>query len=103
MASGSSFYYSFLFLPIERRRAIMALYAFCREVDDVVDECHDISIASTKLTWWRQEIERVASGQPTHPVGFGAQKVLANNSIYPKSSYWKSSTVWRWISNNHAT
>ena len=60
-ASGSSFYYSFLFLPVERRRAIMALYAFCREVDDVVDECQDISIASTKLAWWRQEIERVAS------------------------------------------
>ena len=35
--SGSSFYYSFLFLPPERRRAITALYAFCREVDDVVD------------------------------------------------------------------
>ena len=40
-ASGSSFYYSFLFLPPERRRAITALYAFCREVDDVVDEVHD--------------------------------------------------------------
>ena len=47
-ASGSSFYYSFLFLPAERRRAIMALYAFCREVDDVVDECNDVSIASTR-------------------------------------------------------
>ncbi|MFZ1246326.1 MAG: squalene/phytoene synthase family protein, partial [Azonexus sp.] len=68
-ASGSSFYYSFLFLPAERRRAIMALYAFCREVDDVVDECNDAAIASTKLTWWRQEIERVATGQPQHPVG----------------------------------
>ncbi|HQE40870.1 MAG TPA: squalene/phytoene synthase family protein, partial [Zoogloea sp.] len=38
-ASGSSFYYSFMFLPPERRQAITALYAFCREVDDVVDEC----------------------------------------------------------------
>ena len=71
--SGSSFYYSFLFLPAGRRRAIMALYAFCREVDDVVDECNDISIASTKLAWWRQEIERVANGQPTHPVGLALQ------------------------------
>jgi len=68
-ASGSSFYYSFLFLPPERRRAIMALYAFCREVDDVVDECNDISLASTKLAWWRQEVERIAEGQPQHPVG----------------------------------
>ncbi len=72
-ASGSSFYYSFLFLPPERRRAIMALYAFCREVDDVVDECHDLSIASTKLAWWRQEVGRIASGQPQHPVGQALQ------------------------------
>ena len=71
--SGSSFYYSFLFLPAERRRAIMALYAFCREVDDVVDECQDVSLASTKLAWWRQEIGRVAEGQPQHPVGLALQ------------------------------
>ena len=72
-ASGSSFYYSFLFLPIERRRAIMALYAFCREVDDVVDECQDLALASTKLTWWRQEVKRIAEGQAQHPVGQALQ------------------------------
>lgn len=72
-ASGSSFYYSFLFLPLERRQAIMALYAFCREVDDVVDECQDPALASTKLTWWRQEVERIGSGQPQHPVGQALQ------------------------------
>jgi phytoene synthase len=81
--SGSSFYYSFLFLPIERRRAIMALYAFCHEVSEVLDKCHDISIASTKLTWWRQEIERVASGQPTHPVGL-ALKSASQQFDLPK-------------------
>ena len=74
-ASGSSFYYSFLFLPAERRRAIMALYAFCREVDDVVDECNDLSVASTKLAWWRQEVERVAEGKPQHPVGQALKQV----------------------------
>ena len=73
--SGSSFYYSFLFLPAERRRAIMALYAFCREVDDVVDECNDLSVASTKLAWWRQEVERVAEGKPQHPVGQALKQV----------------------------
>ncbi len=52
-ASGSSFYYSFLFLPLERRRAITALYAYCREVDDVVDECTDTEVARTKLAWGR--------------------------------------------------
>lgn len=66
--SGSSFYYSFLFLPAERREAITALYAFCREVDDVVDECQDPAIASTKLQWWREEIARMFSDAPQHPV-----------------------------------
>ncbi len=66
--SGSSFYYSFLFLPPNRRRAITALYAFCREVDDVVDECHDLQVAATKLAWWRKELASIDGGQPQHPV-----------------------------------
>ena len=66
--SGSSFYYSFLFLPPERRRAITALYAFCREVDDTVDECTDESIARIKLAWWRSEISNMYAGKQTHPV-----------------------------------
>ncbi|UTY59357.1 presqualene diphosphate synthase HpnD [Massilia sp. erpn] len=66
--SGSSFYYSFLFLPPERRRAITALYAFCREVDDTVDECSDESLARVKLGWWRKEIAGMYEGQHTHPV-----------------------------------
>ncbi len=66
--SGSSFYYSFLFLPRERRRAITALYAFCREVDDVVDECNDASLARAKLDWWRGEIAKLFAGEPQHPV-----------------------------------
>ena len=44
-ASGSSFYYSFVFLPPVQRRAITALYAFCSEVDDVVDETRDEGVA----------------------------------------------------------
>ncbi|MBY0242018.1 MAG: presqualene diphosphate synthase HpnD [Burkholderiaceae bacterium] len=67
-ASGSSFYYSFLFLPVERRRAIMALYAFCREVDDTVDECTDEGIARVKLEWWRKEIAGMYLGTMNHPV-----------------------------------
>ena len=65
---GSSFYYSFLFLPAPKRRAITALYAFCREVDDVVDECSDPQLARTKLAWWRQEIIQTFNGTPQHPV-----------------------------------
>jgi phytoene synthase len=66
--SGSSFYYSFLFLPPPQRRAITALYAFCREVDDVVDECSDANVARLKLAWWRNEIASVYGGTPQHPV-----------------------------------
>jgi len=66
--SGSSFYYSFRFLPPERRRAIIALYAFCREVDDVVDELADPGVARLKLAWWRSEIAAVFGGRPQHPV-----------------------------------
>ena len=67
-ASGSSFYYSFVFLPHERRRAITALYAFCREVDDVVDETQDPQLAATKLAWWRTEVANLYEGRPQHPV-----------------------------------
>ena len=67
-SSGSSFYYSFLFLPPERRRAITALYAFCREVDDVVDEGMDPQVAAAKLAWWRNEVQNLFAGRAQHPV-----------------------------------
>ncbi|AYR21860.1 presqualene diphosphate synthase HpnD [Alcaligenes faecalis] len=66
--SGSSFYYAFLFLPPERRRAITALYAFCREVDDVVDEVHEESVARMKLVWWRTQVADLYEGRAHHPV-----------------------------------
>ena len=68
VASGSSFYYAFLFLPAPRRAAITAFYAFCREVDDVVDEVTDPGVARTKLAWWQAEVAKAFAGQPTHPV-----------------------------------
>lgn len=74
--SGSSFYYSFLFLPPERRRAITALYAFCREVDDTVDETTDQSVARIKLAWWRGEVAQMYDGTPTHPVMLALQPHL---------------------------
>ena len=66
--SGSSFYYAFLFLPPPRRAAITAFYAFCREVDDVVDEVTDAGVAATKLAWWRQAVAEAFDGRPQHPV-----------------------------------
>ena len=76
-ASGSSFYYSFMFLPPDRRRAITALYAFCREVDDVVDECSDPQVAAIRLAWWREELDRLYSGQPQHPVTQALRSVFS--------------------------
>ena len=79
--SGSSFYYSFLFLPPERRRAITALYAFCREVDDVVDECSDPSVARIKLAWWRTQVDHLFAGQVEHPVMRALQPHLESCGI----------------------
>jgi phytoene synthase len=76
-ASGSSFYYSFLFMPKEKRRAITALYAFCREVDDVVDECSDEQVARTTLQWWRTQVAEIYSGRPQHPVAQALVPVVA--------------------------
>ena len=76
-ASGSSFYYSFLFLPAERRRAITALYAFCREVDDIADDVADPAVARTKLAWWRTEVANLFAGHPQHPVARALQPFAA--------------------------
>lgn len=75
--SGSSFYYSFLFLEPARRRAITALYAFCREVDDTVDDATDGSVARIKLAWWRTEVSNMYKGTPTHPVTQALQPHLS--------------------------
>jgi phytoene synthase len=80
-ASGSSCYYSFLFLPAERRRAITAMYAFCREVDDVVDETHDPQLAATKLAWWRVEVANLYAGNPQHPVTKALAPFLGKYSL----------------------
>lgn len=80
-ASGSSFYYSFLFLPKPKRLAITALYAFCREVDDVADECTDINIARTKLAWWRAEIANLYAGNPQHPVTQALQNAVRDYNL----------------------
>lgn len=79
--SGSSFYYSFLFLPPERRRAITALYAYCREVDDVVDECTDPQLARVKLAWWRDEVGKLFDATPQHPVTRALRPAIGSYGI----------------------
>jgi len=80
--SGSSFYYSFLFLSAKQRDAMIALYAFCREVDDIVDlvteKGHDINIAKTKLNWWKNEINNIYSNQASHPIAIAITDCLSN-------------------------
>ncbi len=80
-ASGSSFYYAFLFLPAPRRAAITAFYAFCREIDDVVDETADAGVASSKLAWWQTEVVQAFAGQPSHPVLQALMPLAANFEI----------------------
>ena len=79
--SGSSFYYSFLFLPPDQRKAITALYAFCREVDDIVDECSDENIARIKLQWWRDAIRQTYDGNADHPVLKALVKPIKNYQL----------------------
>ncbi|HLP99045.1 MAG TPA: presqualene diphosphate synthase HpnD [Sideroxyarcus sp.] len=80
-ASGSSFTSSFRFLPQDKRRAMTALYAYCREVDDVVDECSDANVARTTLNWWRGEVAAIYSGSPTHPVCQALVPVVAQFNL----------------------
>jgi phytoene synthase len=82
-ASGSSFYYSFVFLPPDTRRAITAFYAVCRELDDVVDECRERQVAEAKLDWWRDEIARFAAGHPEHPATRALHDTPAGRVIPP--------------------
>ena len=82
-ASGSSFYYAFLFLTPLRRAAITAFYAFCREVDDVADEVSDRGVAAAKLAWWRSEVGAAFSGNPSHPAMRALMPHVAAYAIEP--------------------
>ena len=67
-SSKSSFALGFLFLTKQKKTSLTALYAFCREVDDIADECKEYEIGKSKLDWWRLEIDRLFEKNPQHPV-----------------------------------
>jgi 15-cis-phytoene synthase len=76
--SGSNFYYAFRILPREKRRAIYALYSFCRVVDDCVDEAGGEGEAG--LRRWLEEVHRCYAGQPQTPLG---QELAATLHRFP--------------------
>ncbi len=65
--SGSSFLSGIRALPAARKRAMYAIYAFCREVDDIADDPGDRSVRLGQLADWRAEIDRLYAGRPTRP------------------------------------
>ncbi|MBF0463360.1 MAG: presqualene diphosphate synthase HpnD [Magnetococcales bacterium] len=68
LAASSSFFLPFFFLPPPRRAAMYAVYAFCREVDDIVDSGLPIPEAARQLEAWQQELQQAFAGHPTHPI-----------------------------------
>ncbi len=100
--SGSSFYYAFRFLPPPQRAAITAFYAFCREVDDVVDEVVDPSVAAIKLAWWRKEVANAYVGRPSHPA---MQALMPHTppTASKRRTCWLSSKVARWTCSRTVT
>jgi phytoene synthase len=80
--SGSNFYYAFLFLPRRKREAMYALYAFCRTVDDAVDQGSGTPGDQRRvLAEWRAELRRVYLGRPTQPIAVRLAEVIRDFPI----------------------
>lgn len=76
--AGSSFTLSFKLLPTDKRLAMTAFYAYCRELDDIVDACREPQMARLRLDWWRHELTQVcAGGAGQHPVSIALAPVIA--------------------------
>lgn len=67
--SGTSFFWAMRLLPEPRRDAMFAIYAFCREIDDIADEPAPMAEKRAGLAAWREEIARLFAGVPTYPTG----------------------------------
>ncbi len=83
----SNFFLGFLLLPPAKRKALAAVYAYCRLIDDIVDEPGvSKDEARKQLDFWRAEIERLYRGVPEHPVAFDLVKPIADYKI-PKGAF----------------
>ncbi|MFQ5994368.1 MAG: presqualene diphosphate synthase HpnD [Acidiferrobacterales bacterium] len=80
-APGSSFYYSVLYLPVDKREALTAIYAYCCEIEEILDKCQEPDVARAKLAWWRQETQNILSHKPNHPIGRALQTVIAAHRL----------------------
>jgi phytoene synthase len=82
--SQSNFYYAFLFLPRERREALEAVYAYCRLVDDVVDEEAPAAEKLDGIARWRRELDQVFGDgpEPAHPVSAKLREAVRRFSIH---------------------
>jgi len=79
-AAKTSFYWAMRFLPKPRREAMFALYAFCREVDDIADSEDAPAIKIAALAGWRREIDAIYDGSPRLPLARAlAETVRAYN------------------------
>lgn len=89
--SRTNFYYSFSFLPRAEREAIHTVYAFCKHIDDIVDENPTTDTAKVlekreRLQWWRQQIDALYAGESTHAVVATLGPVVRSFSI-PKQYF----------------
>lgn len=84
--SGSNFVGAFALLGKEQRTSMEAVYAFCREVDDIADECSDPALANFKLSWWKNEVEKNFATSSNHPVLKALKKPIEQFSL-PKDDF----------------
>lgn len=81
VSPGSDIYYSLLKLDSLKRKAIVPVLAFCKEVSDINTECHDAAVANKKFDWWRNEIRQLFEGEPNHPVSLALEPVIHNHDL----------------------
>src|SRR5262249_8856180 len=79
--ASSNFYWGFRLLPHDRRRALCAVYAFCRSADDIADEPETTKDPRRVLVRWREELDAVYGGRPRHPIAFALADTVERFAI----------------------
>jgi phytoene synthase len=87
MARDTNFYYSFLVLPSDKRNAIIAVWDFCRAVDDAVDEAEGLEAACLELARWRRELAAVFDAGAVETPQGRALAPLVERFNLPRSAF----------------